>query len=290
MAILTQNIQIRDPFVLPLAEQGQYYLYGSTDKNIWQGQAQGFDCYTSKDLQNWEGPFPVFRPPTDFWADQNFWAPEVYHYRGRFYMFASFKANGKCRATQVLVSDRPEGPFVPNGDGKPLTPSDWECLDGTLFVDDSGQAWMVFCHEWLQVGDGKICAIRLSPELDRATDSPLLLFTASQAPWTVGQKYDVIEPGGQSFITDGPFMYRASNGELLMLWSSHTAGGYGMGIARSQSGNIQGPWMHDPKPLYSKDGGHGMLFNIFEGQLMLSLHRPNTTPNERPYFYRLVQM
>lgn len=38
------EIQIRDPFVLPVAATGEYYLFGSTDKNIWSGPGQGFDC------------------------------------------------------------------------------------------------------------------------------------------------------------------------------------------------------------------------------------------------------
>ncbi|MDO4366395.1 MAG: hypothetical protein Q4D70_06330, partial [bacterium] len=32
---------------------------------------------------------------------------------------------------------------------------------------------------------------------------------------------------------------------------------------------------------YTRDGGHGMLFNRFDGALMLSLHQPNKTPDER---------
>ena len=54
-------------------------------------------------------------------------------------MFASFKAAGVCRGTQILVADHPKGPFVPHSDG-PVTPRDWECLDGTLYVDPGGKS------------------------------------------------------------------------------------------------------------------------------------------------------
>ena len=37
------DIQIRDPFVVE--EDGAYYLFGSTDKNIWEGAGTGFDGY-----------------------------------------------------------------------------------------------------------------------------------------------------------------------------------------------------------------------------------------------------
>ncbi|MCL5995623.1 MAG: glycoside hydrolase, partial [Chloroflexi bacterium] len=61
-------------------------------------------------------------------------------------------------------------------------------------------------------------------------------------------------------------------------------GSYTLGVARSLSGHITGPWQHDTAPLYRDDGGHGMLFRTFEGELMLTVHRPNASPNERPIF------
>ena len=142
----------------------------------------GFDCYRSTDLHTWEGPFPVFRPPAGFWADRNFWAPEVHVYDGRYFLFASFKAEGVCRGTQILAAESPLGPFRPVSAG-PVTPPEWEYLDGTLFVDADGNPWMVFCHEWVQAGDGEICALPLNKDLVFAAGEPVVLFRASQAPW-----------------------------------------------------------------------------------------------------------
>lgn len=166
MTLTKEQIQMRDPFVLKQESEGCYYLYGSTDPDIWKGKAIGFDVYTSRDLADWEGPFPAFRPDPDFWSDTNYWAPEVHAYQGKYYMFATFKAEGVCRGTQILVADRPLGPFRPHSDG-PVTPRDWECLDGTLYVDADGTPWIVFCHEWVQVKNGTVCALRLTPELDK---------------------------------------------------------------------------------------------------------------------------
>src|SRR3546814_2189596 len=83
------DIQIRDPFVLTVPEEGTYYLFGSTDADIWHPPATGFDCYRSTDLERWEGPIEAFRPPAGFWSDRNFWAPEVHRYAGRFFLFAT---------------------------------------------------------------------------------------------------------------------------------------------------------------------------------------------------------
>lgn len=281
-----QDIQIRDPFIL--TDGGKYYLYGTTDKNCWSDEATGFDSYCSTDLEHWEGPFEAFRPEEDFWADRNFWAPEVYAYQGRYYMFASFKKEGVCRGTQVLVSDRPEGKFVPYSDGC-ITPSDWECLDGTLYIDDQRKPWMVFCHEWTQVADGEMCAVALKEDLSQAVGNPVTLFRASQASWTRGAETEHVINGQKKkvFVTDGPFLYRAGDGSLLMLWSSGGEEGYAIGLAKSRNGEVTGPWEHQKELLFAKNGGHGMLFKDFSGQLFVTLHAPNQTPYERPCFFKV---
>ncbi len=276
------DIHIRDPFVLPLLAEKRYYLYGTRGSEAWASRATGIDYYYSTDLQTWEGPFPAFQPPAGFWADSNFWAPEVHLFRGRAFMFASFKAAGFCRGTQILAADSPRGLFLPIS-SEPVTPRNWECLDGTLFVDADDHPWIVFCHEWVQVGDGEVCATRLSDDLSSAVGEPHRLFCASEAPWAL----ELISKGRKGYVTDGPFLHRLMNGELLMLWSSFSRQGYTVGVARSTTGDILGPWQQDPEPLYAGDGGHCMVFRSFSGQLQLTFHRPNPTPDERPQFIPL---
>ncbi|MCX6992836.1 MAG: glycoside hydrolase family 43 protein [Kiritimatiellaeota bacterium] len=284
----TADIQIRDPFILPEPQERFYYLFGTTDKNCWKGAGEGFDCFRSKDLCAWEGPMPAFRPPPSFWGTENFWAPEVYRFHDRYYMFASFKAKRCYRGTQILSSTRATGPYVPLTDG-PITPADWECLDGTLHVDSDGSPWIIFCHEWVQVHNGAMYAMRLSPDLKKPAGRPVFLFNASEAPWVFRPKWP--EKQGEfrfpTYVTDGPFLFRNRNGILLMLWSSSGSKGYAMGIARSESGVVTGPWRQDAVPLWAKDGGHGMIFRGFDGRLFVTFHMPNKTPKERPVFIEI---
>ncbi|MDR0378241.1 MAG: glycoside hydrolase family 43 protein [Spirochaetaceae bacterium] len=286
----TSDIQIRDPFVVQ--EDGVYWLFGSTDRDIWKGPGTGFDVYKSSGgLDEFDGPFPAFRPPKDFWAKENFWAPEVHKYRGAWYMFATFKPEAGRRGTAVLKSEGGvAGPYIPwslGADGLPgpVTPAAWECLDGTFF-EDEGKPCMVFCDEWKQTGDGEICALPLSEDLRRAAGEARLLFRASEAPWT----RDLPGRAPGSRVTDGPFMYRAGDGGLLMLWSSFGEGGnYCIGTARSQGGTLHGPWVQSREPLYGADGGHGMLFKGRDGTLYLTIHSPNKTPFERPLFLAAME-
>lgn len=272
----TEEINIRDPFVL--LRDGIYYLYGTRGATCW-GPASGFDVYTSPDLQEWEGPLPCFENDGTFWADRNYWAPEVHPWKDAWYMFASFKSESRHRGTVILRADSPRGPFVPWSDG-PVTPDAWECLDGTFHVDTDGTPWMVFCHEWVQAGDGEILALPLRADLRGPAGEPVLLFRASEAGWARRVRHS---SGMEGYVTDGPFLWRAEDGRLLCLWSSLSASGYTQGLAVSDTGRVRGHFSQLP-PLFDRDGGHGMLFRAKDGTLMLTLHTPNEHLKEHPVF------
>lgn len=260
------EIHIRDPFILTY--DNKYYMYGAPGKHAWDGQA-GFLCYTSDDLENWSEPIQCFTPPKDFWADTNFWAPEVHFYKGRFYMFASFyrKDETRMRATQILASDSPEGPFEVWSE-EPVTPKDWMCLDGTLYVEND-VPYMIFCHEWLQTVDGEMCVIELSSDLKLAVSKPRILFKASESGWA-------IRNNGDGYVTDGPFLHRINDGKLIMIWSSFSENGYAEAVAYSDNGSINGNWKHCEKMLSSQNGGHGMIFNDLNGKMRFTMHFPNS--------------
>lgn len=284
-----QDIQIRDPFILTLPREGSYYLYGTTDRNPWNSPGEGFDAYRSKDLETWEGPFQVFQAGPEFWGSHDFWAPEVHFSQGRYYMFASFIGNGRKRGTQILSSSSPLGPFKPLAK-KATTPEDWQCLDGTLFVDEEARPWMVFCHEWVECNDGEVCAMRLSQDLREGQGEVQVLFRASEAGWTRAIERRDGSGLKDARVTDGPFLHRLPNGRLLMLWSSLGQEGYAMSYALSESGKIQGPWKQEENPIVAGDGGHGMLFRTLDGRLCLSYHSPNTTPLERFHFREVEEL
>lgn len=270
------DINIRDPFVLK--EDGKYYLYGTRGETAWT-KAEGLDVYVSDDLENWSGPHECFSVPENFWGEKEIWAPEVHKYNGSYYMFASFYSDKRSRATQILKSDTPMGPFLPFTDDA-ITPVGWTCLDGTFYVDKNGDPYIVFCREWVQVTDGEIHAMKLTKDLTAAAGEPKLLFSASQPEWA--------DKTRNMFVTDGPFLYRTSEGRLLMIWSTFTPSGYVQAIAYSDNGEIDGNWLHE-KPMFDKDGGHGMIFEDYNGQKHLILHSPNENPLERPVLFDIVE-
>ncbi len=257
-------------------EDGVAYMVGTTHESTWGGKVKGFCGYRTYDLENFEGPFVLFEANSSFWADKDYWAAELHKYNGKYYLFASFKSDDRRRASQALVCDEPFGRYVPVGDQ--ITPSAWECLDATLYVED-GVPYTVFCHEWLQCADGEMILAELNENFDGIKGDMQTLFKASSAPWT--DKFR-----GDNYITDGPFLKKMSNGTLLMLWSSFCKTGYALSMAISQNG-VHGPWQHIDEPLFAENGGHGMVFD-FKGDTYVALHSPNDPDGEeRAHFFRV---
>lgn len=277
------DINIRDPFIL--VENGTYYMYASSSVNGIGGVA----VYTSKDLLKWNEKVQVMTLPEGNWSRGGIWAPEVHKYNGKFYLFATVNEYTKWkmsredwpdyiyRATQIFCSESPEGPFIATSDF-PQTPIDYMALDGTLFIED-GEPYMVFCHEWVQTVDGTVEYVKLDSNLSKAVTDPVRMFCGSSCC--------VAEPGNNSYVTDGCFMYRTKTGKLLMIWASFGPDGYAECIAESLSGKLAGPWRQQSEPLFRKDGGHAMIFTDLNGKLRLVLHSPNSGGKERARLFTL---
>jgi beta-xylosidase len=281
------DIFIRDPFILADTKSQTYYMYSNSHgyKGM-PGKKMGVTVYKSKDLNNWEGPSAVFETGNGFWADTTLgcWAPEVHEFKGAYYMFVTFTNSAirlknplpyrpdstvVRRATVILKADNPSGPFQPVSK-KSETPPGWMALDGTFFIENE-KPYMVFCHEWVQVGDGTMEMVRLKNDLSALESKPKTLFTATDAGWVT--KISFLNGG---YVTDGPAFYRNKRNALIMLWSSIAKNGYAVGQAVSPSGKLNGPWKQIDKPIFDGNGGHPSLFTTFDGRLIMSIHQPNT--------------
>jgi len=267
-------IHAQDVDIYPDEKTKTYYMIASG--------GGGVRAWTSKDLINWQGPKFIYRTPPDVWGDiatAGIWAPELHEFKGKYYLFLTFNSRHLLqeqwhdwrprvtRGSQILWSDSPEGPyyaFAPHS----TTPPDMMTLDGTLWVED-GVPYMVFCNEWVQVLDGTIESMPLKEDLSAAAGPPKRLFRGSQAKWS-----ELIE--GAGYVTDGPYLWMGKTGKLYLIWSSRAADqSYKLGIAISDSGKLAGPWRQQDQPIFSDNGGHGMIFKTFDGKLMLMLHAPD---------------
>lgn len=265
------SIHLSDPFVLADKASHTYYMTGT-------GGLQ----WRSQDLKLWDGPYRVTETDPNSWMGPRpmIWAAELHQYQGKYYYFATFtnrdrhigKYKGEeieRRASHILVSDKPEGPYRPMADSTYL-PWNKPTLDGTFWVDTDGKPYMVYCWEWLQNWDGTIDKIELKEDLSGSVGEGKILFRASDSPWSRERdKRGRIRPNK---VTDGPFLFRTSTGRLGMLWTSWVFDKYTQGVAYSESGTLDGPWIQEPEPITPPNYGHGMIFEDFDGRLLLSCH------------------
>lgn len=270
------SIQLSDPCILADRNTQTYYLTG-TGGWLWK----------SKDLRKWTGPYWIIEVDTNSWMGPRpmIWAAELHYYNGKYYNFATFtnksvnidtvKGNKiNRRASHILISDKPDGPYGPMKDSTYLPP-DKPTLDGTLWVDKDGKPYMVYCYEWLQsmnggVLDGTMEKIELKPDLSGSVGEGKLLFRASDSPWS--EEFDENGNIRASKVTDGPWLFETQTGKLGMIWTSWVHDVYTQGVVYSESGTLDGPWTHEKEPITPPNYGHGMLFRTFDGKLLMSVH------------------
>lgn len=266
------SIRLSDPAILADQKTKMYYMTG-TGGMMWR----------SADLQLWEGPFRVTTFDEHSWMGPHpmIWAAELHQTGdGRYYYFATFtnrdvkidSVRGNVierRASQVLVADSVMGPYHAFGDAEYL-PASRPTLDGTFWRDSDGRPYMVFCGEWLQNWNGTIEKVELKADLSGTVGEPKVLFRASDSPWSRERGDDGAVTWNK--VTDGPWLFRTATGRLGMLWTSWIYDVYTQGVAYSQSGTLDGPWLQEPEPVTPPNFGHSMLFQTFEGKWLMSVH------------------
>lgn len=287
--IPTDSIRLSDPFIFPDTKTKTYYMTG-TGGLVWK----------SKNLKKWDGPYNVVKVDPNSWMGPSpmIWAAEIHEYKGKYYYFATFTnrsvkidtvANNviERRACHVLVSDKPDGPYVPMSDPTYL-PADKPTLDATLWIDKDKKPYMIYCHEWLQNLNGTVEKILLKDDLSGTVGDGQILFRASDSPWSREKN-----SSGQDVpnkVTDGPYLFKTSTGRLGMIWTSWVYDQYTQGVAYSQSGTLDGPWVQEQKPITPPNYGHGMIFKDFKGHLLMSLHshaKIGENTIRIPHFFRV---
>src|SRR5665647_3746171 len=112
------SIALSDPFILADQQTKMYYMTGTGGK-MWK----------SKNLRYWDGPYNVVKTDSNSWMGKKpmIWAAEIHQYKNKYYYFATFTNRSikidtfrnnviERRASHVLVSDKPDGPYIPMKD------------------------------------------------------------------------------------------------------------------------------------------------------------------------------
>ena len=239
--------------------EGTYYLYG-TDK-----AGQGFEVYTSKDLQRWAGPQGkrdgfALRKGESF-GQRGFWAPQVFYHRGKFYM--AYTADEQIA---LATSDSPLGPFTQNTPRK--ISGDTRQIDPFVFFDDDGKIYLY--HVRLDEGN-KLYVAEMRSDLSDIKPKTLRPCLKLDQQWedTGRARWPVME--GPTVIKHGKHYY------LFYSANDFRSPDYAVGYAVAPT--ALGPWKKPSRqPLLSRHvidasgPGHGDLFKDAQGAWRYVFH------------------
>ncbi len=227
------NVRIADPFVLK--HDGVYYLVGTAGRN-------GFLCWTSRDLVDWSPAGYALKATDESWGKRTFWAPEIFEYRGRFYMaYSAMHERGHGYRICLAVSDTPAGPYTDLR--APWFDIDWSTIDADPFIDQDGTPYLFFTrvgvvrkdpeHPENKLITGATYGVRLRDDLSGLDGEPVLCVQAEQ-PWELVDK-------DRTLCNEGPFVFRHGD-RYYMTYSSgnYARPAYGIGYATAPS--PLGPW------------------------------------------------
>ena len=277
-----KDFAIRDPFILADRVTQKYYMYAS----FAEGGKKGFKVYESSDLTEWNEPYAVFVADESFWATDDFWAPEVHYYKGKYYLFGTFGVKDKKRNSQILVADSPKGPFTPFS--ALLGPENWFVLDATLYVEN-GVPYALYSHEWLQIYDGSLYCVRLKDDLSAPVGEPIFLFKASESGWATSPLWNPKDK--PVYVFDAPFVYEIDGVKFILWssWSKENCNAYSVGVAYPEKGVLGGKYRHALLDLPHCDCGHAMIFKDFSGKDKIVFHENNSViGGERAAIYDIM--
>ena len=213
--------RIADPFVF--RENATYYLYGTSARD-------GLLVWTSTDLVNWQPRGHALERTGDGWARRDFWAPELFKHRDKYYLHFTANHGDRAKPVRRLVLAEGESPLGPFREVKaPWFEPPFDTIDGHVFRDRDGQLFLysVYLPQPPQVEAFQIHVRKLSDDLTPSPDSTMCI-TASE-PWA-GKR-----------VNAGPFVLRHGD-DYLLTYSGmpYTSPNYAVGLATAKS--PLGPW------------------------------------------------
>lgn len=160
---LFDDIYTADPAVL--VHDCTFYITAGHDEGTSGFYLQDWYVLSSTDMVSWsDNGGPVLTLDVFEWSSANAWASQMVERDGKFYWYVPIAENGAGMAIGVAVADSPLGPFT-DAIGGPLVSDDVEMeefdyedagqtvytIDPTVFVDDDGQAYLMYGGFWRMV-------------------------------------------------------------------------------------------------------------------------------------------
>jgi beta-xylosidase len=198
-----------------------------------------FELLVSPDLVSWRSVGGALEPlPAE--AGTDYWAPEVVHHEGRWYLYYSVGHGDAGHHLRVAVADDPLGPYVDQG--VDLTPDERFAIDPHPFRDEDGTWYLYFARDVLEPPRvGTMLAVDVLEGMTRLRGDARTILTPSD-DWQLflrdrsmyGEVYDWHTLEGPTVLRhDGRYYCLYSGGS----WKEPT-----YGVAYATADHPLGPW------------------------------------------------
>ncbi|MCR5600756.1 MAG: family 43 glycosylhydrolase [Ruminococcus sp.] len=223
-----QTIYSTDP--APMVYNDTVYLYTGRDKdNSDFYYMPDWHCYSSTDMQNWTDHGMILSWDSFTWGkEDSAWAAQCIERNGKFYYYVTLEnKSGGGRCIGVAVADSPTGPFK-DALGKPLLGPNWDYIDPTVFIDDDGQAWLMF-------GNPTCYYVKLNEDM--------VSYSGSVGKFNMNAS--TFGPSGNkaSSYGEGPWFYK-HNDKYYLVFAAFYGSDSGESIGYSTAPSPTGPWTY----------------------------------------------
>ncbi|AWW32898.1 carbohydrate-binding protein [Echinicola strongylocentroti] len=223
---IIQTSYTADP--APMVYNNKLYLYTSHDEdNSTWFTMNDWRLFTTEDMVNWTDHGAVLSYKEFSWGKMNAWAPQCIERDGKFYMYVPITDRDNKNGIGVAVADSPYGPFI-DPLGKPLISNSMADIDPTVFVDDGGQAYLIW-------GNPVCYYVKLHEDMI-SLDGEI-----GQFPNTIeafGKREGKEDPRRPTTYEEGPWLYKRNDLYYLLF----AAGPLPEHIGYSTSEHPTGPW------------------------------------------------
>ncbi len=225
---IIQTSYTADP--APMVYNGKLYLYTShdEDESTWFTM-NDWRLYTTEDMVNWTDHGAVLSYKNFSWGKMNAWAPQCIERDGKFYMYVPITDRNNKNGIGVAVSDSPYGPFI-DPLGKPLISNSNADIDPTVFVDDDGQAYLMWGNPVCYYVKLNEDMISLAGEIDQFPN----MIEA------FGKREGKEDPRRPTTYEEGPWLYKRNDLYYLLF----AAGPLPEHIGYSTSTSPTGHWIY----------------------------------------------
>lgn len=264
------SVFLADPTVF--RDKEKFYLYGT-------GNPNGFPLYESDNLKSWTPAKDLALKRGDAYGTQGFWAPQVFLYKGLYYMV--YTANEQIA---IARSGSPAGPF--KQDSSYALSGIGKQIDPFVFFDDNGKVYLY--HVKLQQGN-RIFVAEMKPDLSDVIAGTEKECISGAEQWENTAK-------SEWPVTEGPTVLKHKN-IYYLIYSANDFRNKDYAVGYATSTSPVGPWKkYEANPIISRHNigfngtGHGDVFLDGRHDMYYVLHTHRSDEKVSPRATGLLKL